>query len=404
MLPVSRQTRRKLTIFGVSIIFSILVFLTLVQEESIDDIVAEAEEEQREIIEQIVLPDKPRVHLVAVACEGKSKSAIDEARNMIKSAVLLSTEKRIKVTIFTNEGNQDHVKSMFMSWPLHAQDKLDLEVRVVKYPLPPEEISEFRNWWGPCASFRLFLPDVMKDTDSVIYVDSDTLFIDSPQSLWAHFDHFNENQIGALAPRVGWDFKVPASNQNFIMTPKGSVTQVNSGVFLINLTRMREPDLVTSETISLETFKWDSKLFIPLYYRFKKDMFGDQNLINTIFHYNAEKIYFLPCRWNYHHKFCFDQASERSCPEADEHGAAIAHGNAKTFYNNYSPVFKALNDGFTAYRWDNDLNQSLYKEIERRVKDPSVENHEHCGHHSETFLKSLRKFVAANPTLDRIFD
>ena len=78
---------------------------------------------------------------------------------MIKSAVLLSTEKRIKVTIFTNEGNQDHVKSMFMSWPLRAQDKLDLDVRVLKYALPPEEISEFRNWWGPCASFRLFLPE-----------------------------------------------------------------------------------------------------------------------------------------------------------------------------------------------------------------------------------------------------
>ena len=33
-----------------------------------------------------------------------------------------------------------------------------------------------------------------------------------------------------------------------------------------------------------------------------------------------------------------------------------------------------------------------------------VENHEHCGHHSETFLKSLKKFVEENPTLDRIFE
>ena len=44
---------------------------------------------------------------------------------------------------------------------------------------------------------------------------------------------------------------------------------------------------------------------------------------------SKELIYFLPCRWNYHHKFCFDAQSERSCPEADEMGAAIAHGNAK---------------------------------------------------------------------------
>lgn len=132
-------------------------------------------------------------------------------------------------------------------------------------------------------------------------------------------------------------------------------------------------------------------------------MYGDQNLINTVFHYNHEKILFLPCRWNYHHKFCFDSASARSCPEADEYGAAIAHGNAKTFTNNYSPVFKAVNDGFRNYQWQNDLVEHLYKDIERRVRDPLVENHEHCGHHSETFLKSLKRFVTQNPTLDRIF-
>ena len=94
--------------------------------------------------------------------------------------------------------------------------------------------------------------------------------------------------------------------------------------------------------------------------------------------------------------------SDRSCPEADELGAAIAHGNAKTFYNNYSPVFKAINDGFTKYEWQNDLVKNLYEGIEKRVRDPSVENHEHCGGHSETFLISLRKFVHENPTLDRI--
>ena len=58
------------------------------------------------------------------------------------------------------------------------------------------------------------------------------------------------------------------------MRPTGGVTQVNSGVFLMNLTRMREETFVTSETISLDTFKWDAKLLIPLYYRFKKDMYG----------------------------------------------------------------------------------------------------------------------------------
>ena len=187
------------------------------------------------------------------------------------------------------------------------------------------------------------------------------------------------------------------------MTPSGKLTQVNSGVFLMNLTRMREHRFVTSEAISLNgTFKWDKDLLLPLYYRNKNDMFGDQNLINTAFHYNPEAIFYLSCRWNYHHKFCFDARSERSCLEADELGAAIAHGNAKTFYNNYSPVFKAINDVFTQYKWQNDLVKHLYKKIAVRIKKPFVDPHEHCGGQAETFLISLRKFVQAYPTLNRI--
>ena len=93
-------------------IFLKISIKTLRKEESIDDIVAVAEEERHEIIE-MKGPAPPKVHLVVVACEGKSKSAIDEARNMIKSAVLLSTEKRIKV-LFSFYCSK-HTKNIFFS-------------------------------------------------------------------------------------------------------------------------------------------------------------------------------------------------------------------------------------------------------------------------------------------------
>lgn len=402
MITSTRQARRRLGVVLASLLLVSLSVITLIQDESASDMLYEIDATAREVKAETKLIQFPKVHLVVVACEGKSKSAVDEAHNMIKSAVLLSIDPKIKVTIFTNEGNEDHIRSLFLSWPTNAQDRIQLSVRTVHYPLPPEEVSEFRDWWGPCASFRLFLPEVLSDVDSVIYVDSDVLFLQPPQDLWDNFKNFDPRQVGALAPRVGWDFKVPGTNPNFILRTGTGMTQVNSGVFLMNLTRMREPVFNTAESISLNSFKWDKDLLLPLYYRNKKDMFGDQNLINTAFHYNPELIYFLPCRWNYHHKFCFDAQSERSCPEADEMGAAIAHGNAKTFYNNYSPVFKAINDGFTKYNWQNDLVEHLYKEIERRVKDPTVEHHEHCGGHSETFLKTLKAFAENYKTLDRI--
>ena len=72
----------------------------MVQDESIDDLVEKVENESfvdESFNESLSVSSVPRVHLVVVACEGKSKSAIDEAKNMIKSAILLSTEKKIKV-------------------------------------------------------------------------------------------------------------------------------------------------------------------------------------------------------------------------------------------------------------------------------------------------------------------
>ena len=233
----------------------------------------------------------------------------------------------------------------------------------------------------------------MKDKDSVIYVDSDVLFLSNVQELWDQFKNFNNNQVGALAPRAGWHFKVPSVNQNYIMTPNGRVTQVNSGVFLMNLTRMREPVFRTNDRISLDDFSWNKDLFFPLYHKYKSDMFGDQNLINIIFHFNPHLIYLIECRFNYHHKFCFDKEPERWCRSAELSGAAIIHGSAKTFYNNYSPAFRAVNNAFRSYEWEEDIDQDLLQVIRKNLLDPAIDNHEHCGGKAQVFLKGMEKAV-----------
>ena len=44
------------------------------------------------------------------------------------------------------------------------------------------------------------------------------------------------------------------------MTPKDGVTQVNSGVFLMNLTRMREERFMTAKSTSLNNFKMEQRI------------------------------------------------------------------------------------------------------------------------------------------------
>jgi len=70
----------------------------------------------------------------------------------------------------------------------------------------------------------------MPNTDAVLYVDTDVIFLGAIEEIWAHFNQFSPLQVGALAPRVGWNFNVPSDNPNYIRMSNGKMIQINSGV------------------------------------------------------------------------------------------------------------------------------------------------------------------------------
>ncbi|XP_039249590.2 glucoside xylosyltransferase 1-like isoform X1 [Styela clava] len=331
------------------------------------------------------------MHLVVVACKG-SKQIVQETLTMLKSAVVFA-QNQVEVHLFTDELKQN-IDNELSKWPRKTKNKINIHFFPVKYPLNPDEVSLLKNWWGPCASFRLFLPEILYNIDSVIYVDTDVIFLSAIDDLWNQMKFFKDEQVGALAPRVGWDFMVPSSNPNFILTPEGKLTQVNSGVFLMNLTRMRERRFNTDPSISGDTFSWNQDLLLPLYHKYKAEMNGDQNLINILFHYNPDLLHYLPCKFNYHHKFCFkNDRPGRSCLSAETEGAFVIHGSANTYYNNYSPAFGAINNAFRQYNFENDLTSSLLQPMINNLQQPEVENHEHCGGKTELFTKHIRNII-----------
>ena len=73
----------------------------------------------------------------------------------------------------------------------------------------------------------------MPHIDTVLYVDTDVIFLGAIEEVWAYFAKFSSLQVGALAPRVGWNFKVPSDNVNYIQMPNGQMIQINSGVSVI---------------------------------------------------------------------------------------------------------------------------------------------------------------------------
>nr|CAB3251437.1 glucoside xylosyltransferase 1-like [Phallusia mammillata] len=331
------------------------------------------------------------IRIVVVACQGKSEHVIEETVTMIKSA-LIFTKRPIVFHVFTSDLSLK-LRETFIKWPLSVRKKLLIRIHDVQYPLDPKDVDEMINWWGPCASFRLFLPTVLDSIDSVLYVDTDVTFLGAVDDLWEQFANFDEIQVGGLAPRVGWDFQVPKSNPNFIELPNGHVTQVNSGVFLMNLTRMRRPVFRTDPKLSRSTFSWNKDYLLPLYRSHIEDMHGDQNLINTVFHYNPKLLYFISCRFNYHHKFCIDTHAERQCRAAERDGAAVVHGNANTYQNNFAPVFRAIHQAMKEYHFERDSKKILFHNMKNKLTDPKVEKAEHCGNKTDLFLKVFEQML-----------
>lgn len=155
------------------------------------------------------------------------------------------------------------------SWPGFIRSRFNYRVYPIRFP--SENAAEWKKLFKPCASQRLFLPVsgnmylisdfripsasvlslfqttsafffcplqlILKDVDSIVYVDSDILFLQPVDHLWRFLSDFNSSQLAAMAPeheepRIAW-------YSRFARHPFYGRTGINSGVMLMNLTRMR---------------------------------------------------------------------------------------------------------------------------------------------------------------------
>lgn len=150
------------------------------------------------------------------------------------------------------------------SWPRMVQTKFNFTIYSITFPR--ENAKEWKKLFKPCASQRLFLPVglesssmhmtcnsdtpvlikiplsylqlILKEVDSLLYVDTDILFLQPVEDIWAILTQFNASHLAAMAPeheepRIGW-------YNRFARHPYYGKTGINSGVMLMNMTRLRE--------------------------------------------------------------------------------------------------------------------------------------------------------------------
>uniref|UniRef100_A0A1B6HKJ2 UDP-D-xylose:beta-D-glucoside alpha-1,3-D-xylosyltransferase n=1 Tax=Homalodisca liturata TaxID=320908 RepID=A0A1B6HKJ2_9HEMI len=313
------------------------------------------------------LRDKISVALAVVACGDR----LHETLVMIKSAILFSNNVKLQVIVIADIPLIKGFDEKLSEWRSIVNNSFDYQIKPVAFPENGKE--EWRKLFKPCAAQRLFLPGLLKELDSVLYVDTDTLFLGPLEEVWLHFSRMNSSQMAALAPEhedpnTGW-------YNRFARHPYYGELGVNSGVMLMNLTRMRD-------------FGWE-KYLAPIYKEFKlKITWGDQDIINIIFHYHPERLYVYSCRYNYRSDHCMYMSV---CEDANKHGVAVIHGSRSTFHGDKQPAFKTIYSCMEEYQLGSDPYSNLLLTMENGLDQTS---HTNCGKVRHVLTKNLHKYIS----------
>ncbi|XP_034434959.1 glucoside xylosyltransferase 1 isoform X2 [Hippoglossus hippoglossus] len=287
---------------------------------------------------------EPPMHLAVVACGER----LEETLTMIKSAVLFSI-RQLDLHIFAEDQLHTSFMEALASWPGFIRSRFKYTVYSISFPR--DNAAEWKKLFKPCASQRLFLPLILKDIDSVVYVDSDILFLQPVDRLWAFLPRFNSSQLAAMAPeheepRIAW-------YNRFARHPFYGRTGINSGVMLMNMTRMR--NTFFKNDMTSVGLRWE-ELLMPLLQKYKLNItWGDQDLLNIIFHHNPETLLEFPCKWNYRPDHCIYGSN---CASAEEDGVYVLHGNRGVYHDHKQPAFRAVYEA---------IRKELFQRVEVRL-------------------------------------
>ncbi|XP_062317456.1 glucoside xylosyltransferase 1-like isoform X1 [Osmerus eperlanus] len=319
-----------------------------------------------------------RMHLGVVACGPR----LEETLTMLKSAVLFST-KPLHFHIFAEDHLHNSFKDSLNTWPSVVQNKFNYTTYPITFPR--ENANEWKKLFKPCASQRLFLPLILKDVDSLLYVDTDILFLQPVEEIWSFLSLFNSSHVAAMAPeheepRIAW-------YNRFARHPYYGRTGVNSGVMLMNMTRIR--GRLFKNDMTRVPLSWN-ELLMPLLQKYKLNItWGDQDLLNIIFHHNPESLHVFPCQWNYRPDHCIYGSN---CRQAEQDGVFILHGNRGVYHDDKQPAFRAVYEAIQKYTFGENMADSLLLPLEVKLQTTT---HTYCGRASHLFTRRLKQTIGS---------
>ncbi|GFR90840.1 glucoside xylosyltransferase 1-like [Elysia marginata] len=211
----------------------------------------------------------PPIHLCVVVCGTRSQETI----TMLKSASMVTP---LNVTLVFHIFAEPEIQKFFQieldAWPFVQRTRLSYHIYNVTFP-DSSTTNAWKKLFKPCASQRLFLPNLLRSVQRLIYVDTDTVFLESLAHLWSMFDDFNSTQLAGLVGEAEAGFA--AWYNRFANHPYYGKYGLNSGVMLMDLERLRH----TSWLSDMQRLFHQYRLSLP---------WGDQDLINIYFAFHPD--------------------------------------------------------------------------------------------------------------------
>lgn len=126
--------------------------------------------------------------------------------------------------------------------------------------LPFDNMQRFIQY--KVGMHKIFLPDILKDLNKVIYMDSDTLVLKDLRSLY----DIDVSNVYAAVAKDGIYYRFPKEMAEMGLDKRGFY--FNSGVMLYNLALQRQDDIVNKLVDYIKTHE---------------DFYGDQDVLNVVF-------------------------------------------------------------------------------------------------------------------------
>jgi len=308
------------------------------------------------------------INIAAVVCHDEAR--LVETFVNFKS-VLLHTSQIVTFHLFTEEKFFEDARERFQLLRATAKTQFVSRVHPIQYPGSDDDDEQAKQWkklFKPCASQRLFLPQILASVDSLLYVDTDVVFLAPVEDLWLKLNDFNATQLATMAAEhehtnVAW-------YSRFARHPYYGSTGINSGIMLMNMTRMRTSKFknnLSPPTRSADLMSW-SDMLLPLLQKYNRNItWGDQDLLNIIFHFNPEMLMELPCDWNYRPDHCMYMPLCKS--SSGRRGVQALHGCRRAFHNEKWPIFRVIYESVRDYDFNKEEDRSgaILRAINRRL-------------------------------------